>query len=162
MCALCADDNGLLALPRPKSSDSWWSTVVELRAGHQSLRRLQNLERLTALQSADFSNNAISSIQGLQVCTSLTELNLRVSFIHHCPVTTRRVHTSACSPSQECFTIVHPEHNCHTLLTGLAQYPWQCIELDARVRCRTISSCIWRGWFACQACRAWTWGKTTS
>jgi len=43
---------------------------------HQHLRKLHNLERLTALRRASFCNNELTRIEGLEKCVLLEELSL--------------------------------------------------------------------------------------
>ena len=57
------------------STDDWWSLVDELVLEHQSLRRLQCLQRLTNLRCAYFRNNEIFRIEGLDKCTALEKLS---------------------------------------------------------------------------------------
>eukprot|EP00854_Cymbomonas_tetramitiformis_P014094 gene14094-16667_t len=56
--------------------DAWWESVEEVVLEHQRVRRLQNLERLTKMRRASFSDNELTRIEGLECCTSLEELSL--------------------------------------------------------------------------------------
>jgi len=59
-----------------EDDDNWWSGVEEIDLDHQHLRKLHNLERLTALRRASFCNNELTRIEGLEKCILLEELSL--------------------------------------------------------------------------------------
>lgn len=56
-------------------TDTCWEEVVEVQMVGRGVRRMQGLERLTALKKASFARNEISHIQGLDACTALQELS---------------------------------------------------------------------------------------
>ncbi|OQR81027.1 hypothetical protein ACHHYP_16851 [Achlya hypogyna] len=55
---------------------AWWKAVEELHVDHESLSMLRNLEKLTNLRVASFSDNDLSFIDGLSHCVNLEELAL--------------------------------------------------------------------------------------
>lgn len=65
--------------------DACWEQVVEVQMVGRGVRRMQGLERLTALKKASFARNEISHIQGLDACTALQELSFEARhFAFYC------------------------------------------------------------------------------
>ena len=75
--ATAASDDGRGSKEDEWAGDTSWCEEVEsLDLSHMRLRRLTNLERLTRLRRANFADNALTVIEGLDALTVLEELSL--------------------------------------------------------------------------------------
>eukprot|EP01083_Nonionella_stella_P000006 14_1 len=63
------------------TDESWWGHVGELNVEHERLCGLDNLERLTNVHSASFSDNQLSTILGLNSLIQLEELSLEDNMV---------------------------------------------------------------------------------